>query len=100
MKNGYRIDWAEEAINNLDSIIYYLSSKWTIREIRNFYKVLDKKLALISKNPDLFSNSELKLNVKRCVLSKQTTIYFEIKDDNIVILTLFDNRKNPKSIKI
>jgi plasmid stabilization system protein ParE len=100
MKNGYRIDWSEEAINNLDSIIDYLSSKWTNREIRNFYKLLDKKLVLISKNPNLFSYSELKLNVKRCVLSKQTTIYFEVNDHNIVILTLFDNRKNPKSIKI
>ncbi len=100
MKNGYRIDWSEEAIKNLDSIIYYLSGKWTIREISNFYKLLDKKLVIISKNPDIFSNSGLKSNVKRCVLSKQTSIYFEVKDDNIVILTLFDNRKNPKSIKI
>ncbi len=100
MKNGYRIDWAVEAINNLDSIIDYLTNKWTIREIKNFYKLLDKKLELLSKNPDLFSNSELKPNVKRCVLSKQTSIYFEVKDSHIVILTLFDNRKNPKSIKI
>ena len=59
MKNGYRIDWSEEAIKNLDSIIYYLSDKWTIREISNFYKLLDKKLVLISKNPDIFSNSGL-----------------------------------------
>ena len=57
MKNGYRIDWSIEAINNLDSIIDYLSIKWTNREIKNFYKLLDKKLNLISKNPDLFSNS-------------------------------------------
>ena len=57
MKNGYKIDWSTEAINNLDSIIDYLSIKWTNREIKIFYKLLDKKLNLISKNPDLFSNS-------------------------------------------
>jgi len=100
MKSGYRIEWAMEAISNLDSIIDYLSNKWTQKEIKKFYKLLDKTLALVSKNPDIFSNSELKSNVKRCVLSKQTTIYFEVKNDSVVILTLFDNRKNPKSIKI
>ncbi len=100
MKSGYKIEWSVEAISNLDSIIDYLSNKWTHREIRTFYKLLDKTLILISKNPDIFSNSELKSNVKRCVLSKQTSIYFEVKVDNIVILTLFDNRKNPKSIRI
>jgi len=100
MKSGYRIEWAIEAISNLDSIIDYLSNKWTQKEIKKFYKLLDKTLALVSKNPDIFSNSELKSNVKRCVLSKQTTIYFEVKNDSAVILTLFDNRKNPKSIKI
>ena len=96
----FDVNKSRENPSNLDSIIYYLSGKWTIREISNFYKLLDKKLVLISKNPDIFSNSGLKSNVKRCVLSKQTSIYFEVKDDNIVILTLFDNRKNPKSIKI
>ena len=100
MKSGYKIEWSVEAISNLDSIIDYLSNNWTNREICAFYKLLDKTLILISKNPDIFSNSELKSKVKRCVLSKQTTIYFEVKAYNIVILTLFDNRKNPKSIKI
>ena len=100
MKSGYNIDWTVEALNNLDDIIDYLTSRWTDREISNFYKLLDKMLVLISKSPHSFPDSELKTNVKRSVLSKQTTVYFEVKTNSIVILSLFDNRKNPESLKI
>jgi len=100
MKNIYKIDWTIEAVSNLNLIIDYLTIRWTDKEIRNFYKLLDKRLELISKNPHTFPNSDFKTDVKRCVLSKQTTIYYEVKKDSIIILSLFDNRKEPGSIKI
>lgn len=100
MKSGYRIDWADEATRNLDSIIDYLTANWTDKEIRNFYKKLDKRLSIVSKNPFTFPPCDLKNNVRRCVLTEQTTIYYEIKPNSIVILSLFDTRKNPKSLKI
>lgn len=40
MKSGFRIDWSHEAINNLDSIIDYLTIKWSDKEIRNFFRKL------------------------------------------------------------
>jgi plasmid stabilization system protein ParE len=100
MKSGYSIDWTVEASNNLDDIIDYLTNRWTDREIINFFKLLEKRLEIILKSPHIFPDSELKTNVKRSVLSKQTTVYFEVKTNSIVILSLFDNRKNPGSLKI
>lgn len=60
MKSGYSIDWTVEALNNLDGIIDYLTNRWTDREISNFYKLLDKRLEIISKSPHTFPDSELK----------------------------------------
>ena len=100
MQSGYKIDWSDEALANLDSIIDYLSIKWTNREIRYFYKKLDKRLEIISANPHGFPASEIKSNIRRSVLTEQTTIFYEIKINRIVILSLFDNRKDPESIKI
>ncbi len=100
MKSGYSIDWSDEASDNLDSIIDYLQNKWTDREIRKFFKKLDKRIDLISKNPLLFPEVDLTTNIRRSVLTEQTTIYYEIKIDMVVILSLFDNRKDPKSIRI
>ena len=100
MKSGYSIDWSDEALDNLDSIIEYLQNKWTDREISRFFKKLDKHIDLISKNPLLFPVVDLTTNLRRSVLTQQTTIYYAIKNDVIVILSLFDNRKDPKSITI
>ncbi len=100
MKSGYKIEWTDEASTNLDLIIDYLTHYWSDKQIRNFYRKLEKRLSVILKNPYTFPQSDVKSNVRRCVLTEQTTIYYEIKSDSIVILSLFDTRKNPKSLKI
>jgi len=100
MKSGYSIDWSDEASDNLDSIIEYLQNKWTDREIRRFFKKLDKRIDLISKNPLLFPVVDLTMNARRSVLTAQTTIYYQIKLDVVIILSLFDNRRDPHSFRI
>ncbi len=64
MKNTYKFVWSEEAISNLQGIIHYLEYRWTEREIRNFTRLLDKKLKLIQSNPQLFPKSEISNELK------------------------------------
>ena len=99
MKSGYNIVWSEEALSNLDSIIEYLQNRWTDREISRFFKKLDKRVDIIARNPLAYPVVEVRINIRRSVLSEQTSIYYEIKSDVIVILSLFDNRKDPDAIK-
>ncbi|MCW3789770.1 type II toxin-antitoxin system RelE/ParE family toxin [Plebeiibacterium sediminum] len=98
MENIYRLIWSEEAINNLKGIIEDLEHKWTRREIKKFAKLLDKQLIVIKSNPYLFAESEKSNGLRKAVLSRQTTIYYRIKDDEIRIITLFDNRQNPEDL--
>lgn len=58
------------------------------------------KIDLLSKNPHAYPVVDRRINIRRSVLSKQTTIYYEVKTDAVVILSLFDNRKDPDSLKI
>lgn len=99
MKSGYKIDWSDEASTNLDSIIDYLIVNWTSREIRNFFRNLEKKLAVISKTPFAFPSNSSKITIRRCVLSVQTSIYYEVKEDRVIILSLSDNRRDPNTLK-
>ena len=100
MKNGLRIDWSEEAVVNLESIISYLETHWTNRELKNFAKSLDEQLKIISFHPKAFPSSNKRKNVHRCVMSKLTSIYYTIDSDRIILLSLFDNRMNPDKLKI
>lgn len=98
MKNIYRLVWSEEALTNLQGIIDYLKSKWTEKEIRNFANLLNQKLNLLQSNLYLFTQSEISVELRKLVLSKQTSIHFRIKDTDIHIVTLFDNRQNPEKL--
>jgi len=78
MAFDYKIHWTNEAINNLGDILYYLNTRWTQREIDIFKKNLSKQISLIEQNPYLFPISQFNSRLHKAVLSKHTTIYYEV----------------------
>ena len=100
MKNGLKIKWTLNAQNELNAIYDYLEENWTIREIINFSTELERVLSIICKFPHIFPASLAKKSVRRCVISKQTSLYYKISKNQIVIISLFDNRRNPNKLKL
>lgn len=100
MKSGYKLMWSDRAIADLKNIIDYLTENWTQREIQNFVRRLDKRLDLISNNPNVFPRTTRRKNVRKSVLTKHTVIYYETKSNMVTIVTLFDSRQNPKRLRL
>ncbi len=100
MKSGLMIEWTFHAQAELNAIYDYLERNWTEREIKRFSKRLDENLAVIAKFPFVFPTSEKNKSVRRCVVSKQTSLYYLVEAKKIIILSLFDNRQNPDKLKI
>ena len=90
----YKLHWSDEAIRNLEEIIDYLSYKWTQREIENFKVKLGRMLDLIHSNPQIFPVSDYNPRLRKAVLSKQTTIFYEVNEDRIYLAYLFVNKKD------
>ncbi|HNW51689.1 MAG TPA: type II toxin-antitoxin system RelE/ParE family toxin [Prolixibacteraceae bacterium] len=96
----YKIFWSEEAIRNLEEILDYLNHQWTQKgEVANFKKKLGKYLDLIVQNPFLFPISNYNQRLRKAVMSQQTTIFYEIKENLVYVAYLFVNRKNIERIK-
>ena len=95
----YKLFWSNESLSNLDSIISYLESEWTEKELASFKRKLSKQLELIQKNPKLFPISKVQPRLRKAVLSKQTTIFYELREFEIHIAYLFNNRMDIKRIK-
>jgi len=100
MKDTYRIIWTDESLKGLKNIMLYLEDRWTKKEIKKFAKLLDKQINLIRKNPTLFPLSGRSMEVRISVLSRQTTIYYKIIENNVYLVSLFDNRRNPDRLSI
>jgi plasmid stabilization system protein ParE len=100
MKSTYKIIWSDEAYKNLQHIVDYLEKFWTSREIRRFARLLDKQLILIKRNPALYPYSNKSRNIRKSVLTKQTTLYYKITDAEVHLITLFDSRQSPDKLKL
>jgi plasmid stabilization system protein ParE len=98
MVSEYKIFWTGEALHNLEDILHYLSSKWTSREIERFKKRLSRQISLIEQNPKLFPVSQLNPAFRKAVLSRQTTIFYQISGSSIYLLYLFNNSRDIESI--
>lgn len=90
----FKIIWTNGAINKLEEILNYLAENWTQREVNNFKNKLSNQIRLIQQFLQMFPISLYNQRLREAVLSKQTTLFYEIKGKKIYVIFLFANNKN------
>jgi len=95
----YKIYWSDESLQNLEDILDYLESEWTQKEVDRFKAKLSKQLDIISNNPLIFPVSQYQNRLRKAVLSKHTSIFYEIRKNQIYLAYLFSNRMDIKNLK-
>lgn len=93
------IIFSKNAEKRLINLLEYLELKWSIKVRNEFISKLDKSIYIIQNEPEIFPKSQVNKNQFRCVISKQTTIYYQYNSKQIRILSLFDTRQDPTKIK-
>ena len=81
------------------ALLEYLEALWSFRVEDAFISKFDKCIYIIQKKPDVFPASDIDKKQHRCVVTKQTTIYYSFNAKQIRITTLFDTRQHPNKIK-
>lgn len=100
MRNGYKLIWSINAAQELEMIIDYLQTEWSTREINNFIQKLDKRLNIITQSPFAFPKSDSKTTIRRSVLNKHNVIYYQVIEDEITIISIFNPKQNPYRLKL
>ena len=83
----------------LIDIADYIEAKFSLKTKIEFINKFEKTVLLIQKNPESFPKSEINSAQYKCVMSKQTTLYYKFTSNQIRVLAVFDTRQNPKKIK-
>ncbi len=96
---AYKLRWSEESVRNLENILEGINSKWSDKEVNHFKIKLSHQLDLIAQNPYMFPVSSFKTDLRKAVLSKQTTIFYQVTDDIIYLAYIHLNRKSIDGIK-
>jgi len=86
------------AERKLDLLLEYLTQEWgsssKLKYIDKFKSVINQ----ISSHPQSCQESSEMKGIYKCVVTKQSSFYYRIHDDEIEIITLFDNRQDQKTI--
>jgi plasmid stabilization system protein ParE len=86
------------AKRKLAKLLSFLETEWSTQAKKDFVHKLDDCLKKIQTLPESFPESEAVKGLRKCVVTKQTTLFYKYSDSTIDIVTFFDTRQNPKSI--
>ncbi len=86
------------ANKKLQTLFDYLTEKWPPKVKFDFAEKLDRSIEIIKNQPESFPQSNLKPGLHKCVITKQTTVYFRFTSSKITIVNIFDNRQRPSKL--
>ena len=96
-----KIVWSQKAIQSFDANIEYLQINWTDKEIRNFVELVDKKILLLSKQPQIGSIRNIKhQHIRTTLVHKRISLIYRYKSTRkeIELLLFWNTAQNPKKI--
>lgn len=76
----------------------FLLENWNLKVRNDFINKLTSKIEQISHQPLSCPESSIYKRLFKCVVTKQTTLYYRLNIDKkeIEIITVFDTRQNPE----
>jgi len=87
------------AENKLEKLFDYLVKKWSLKVKNEFIERLNDSIAVLEKQPEIFPESKKIKGLRKCVITKQTTLFYRFNSTRIYIVTVFDTRQHPKKLK-
>lgn len=82
---------------DLSDIADYIQAKFSNKEVLKFFDLIDFTIEILKKNPE--AGKQFQDSIFRQILvSRQTYLFYYLDNDNIVIVTFFNNSQNPDKL--
>ncbi len=91
------IAWTREAAIDFNKVQDYLLITWGEQSVRKFTKKVFDFLNLLSEFPLIGTIENKELNIRGFVIVKQLNLFYQIRDNRIILLSFYDNRQDPKT---
>lgn len=81
----------------------YLEQAWTEKEIKSFAAVVERKLAILSGQPEIgTSRNKKQPHIRHAVLHKRVSLIYRVKPHKkeIELLLFWDTYQNPSRLKV
>ena len=92
-----QIIWTERSKLDYWDNIEYLEREWTEKEIIRFNKKTTEVLSSLLQENVVFKSTNYK-NIFEVIVIKQITLFYEVKEENIILLRFWNNYQDPKKL--
>ncbi len=100
LKLPKNIVWSPLAETDFSAILQYLELEWGKKLTdEKFIDLTDNSIKQITINPKQFPIIQKKKKIRKCVLTKHNSMFYQIGSESIDILRIFDTRQDPRKLK-
>ena len=94
------IRWNQLARRDYLENIDYLLLDWTEKDTQKFIDKVSEVVALLANGNVEFQNTD-RIGIKRCVITKQISLFYRVIDkDKIELLRFWNNNQNLKKLNL
>jgi plasmid stabilization system protein ParE len=93
-----QIVWSPSAESDFARILEYLHENWEERVMNQFIDLTEDILGQISINPRQFPLIHKKEKIRKCVITKQNTLFYRESNSQVEILRIYDTRQDPNTL--
>lgn len=93
MRSGYKIVWTKRTDTKFTQILEYLNEVWGQKVTEAFIQWMYDFLDILVDFPEIAVIQNNTRNIRGFTLTKHTTVFYRIDNQNIILLNFFDNRQ-------
>lgn len=93
------IIWSPLAEMDFITILEYLEKEWGKNVTEKFIEITSNSIKQITLNPKQFPIIHKKKKIRKCVLTKHNSLFYQSGNEIINILRIFDTRQDPGKLK-
>ncbi len=92
---SFPVGFSIQAGETYDAIIAQLNARWGRKFVEQFEQKVTMVIGLISESPMLYPLADFGMDVHRCVLHKNCSMFYRVHETYITVLYFWDNRQEP-----
>lgn len=92
---SFELRFLPEAEDTFDELVAQLHERWGERFVAKFEAKVLRALTTISESPFIYPVVEENTGIRKCILHKNCSMIYHVKDDVVEIICFWDNRQNP-----
>jgi len=85
--------WTEHSLTNAQEIAFWIESKFSVKEVKNFHELLRGFERIMQYFPDMYPESRSKPGLHQTVLHKNLSVYYWLDKACVTVVAIKDNRR-------